>query len=416
MTWRSRRFRALAGAVGAAALSLFAAAPASASTVTLVPYLATGYQYLVVSHDALPGFSASTFDDSAFQTGDAAFGTGGFCPLDSTPKTYWPANSDLLTRRVVNVPAGVTAVNVGVAIDNNVQVYWNGTLIGANNHDGCAARDSYVYSVPSALLTAGANLLAVRAIDTGGEDYFDVTVTATGNPASISAAATSNGAPYTSGTWTNHDVAVTFTCTSVAAIASLTAPQLLSTEGANQSVAGSCTDALGNTATTSFGGIDIDKTPPVIAYSAHPAIYGVADSVSITCTASDALSGLASSTCQDIAGPASEFPGGLNTFSASATDRAGNSAQATTQFTVVVTGADLCALATSFNSDPRVREGLCNFLEAADLALAHGDSQAAELLTVFQKVVGEMTPRYFTAAQSALLQQLAAALVPAAND
>src|SRR5206468_597448 len=46
-------------------------------TITVLPYVSTGYKYSVVSHGQGSGFEQSSFDDSGFSTGDAAFGNGG---------------------------------------------------------------------------------------------------------------------------------------------------------------------------------------------------------------------------------------------------------------------------------------------------------------------------------------------------
>ena len=110
-------------------------------------------------------------------------------------------------------------------------------------------------------------------------------------------------------------------------------------------------DTAGTTLTctaTSAGGtsarsvtIKRDATPPVIHYSGNTGSYGVHHAVHITCAASDALSGIASTTCADVSGPASSFGLGTTTLSATATDLAGNSGTASTSFTVVVTPPDV---------------------------------------------------------------------------
>ncbi|HJT90195.1 MAG TPA: hypothetical protein VJ732_20130 [Bryobacteraceae bacterium] len=122
-------------------------------------------------------------------------------------------------------------------------------------------------------------------------------------PPVITASATVNGAPYVPGTWTNQNVVVTFSCTDAGApVASVTGPQTVSTQGANQSASGTCTDAAGNSATVTFSGIDIDKTPPTIVASISPAAvngwYNIATgppTISFVC--SDALSGIAPGSC-----------------------------------------------------------------------------------------------------------------------
>ncbi len=404
-----RLLAALVSALVGAGIAL--PATASSAAVTVLPYLSAGYRYEVVPHGAGGGFEAPGFNDSSFATGSPGFGTGGWCPLDSTVATYWTPNTDLLTRRAVNVPAGATGASVRIAIDNDVQVYWNGTFIGSASHEGCAARDSEVFSVPASVLNVGSNLLAVRAIDRGGEDYFDASVVATGSGLSITASAESNGLPYASNSWTDHDVVVSFQCTSLAAIVSMTSPITFASDGSGQSASGSCTDSAGATASTTLGGIDVDETPPVIGYSAHPATYALDQTVSITCSASDALSGLASDTCQDIAGPAYTFPLGLDTFSATASDVAGNDASATTSFTVVDTAGGLCGLVQAWEAGAGIANSLCQKLAAAERDGARGDLKAkAGVIDAFDQEVEAQAGKSIASADAQTLIDLAAGL------
>ena len=167
--------------------------PATAGAqTTVVPYGAPDYRYMVVAHGALPTFQDPAFDDSAFSIGAAPFGSGGECPLGPTFQTLWPIDTDVLVRRTINFPAGASAVSVGIAIDNDVDVYWNGTLVGQQTHEGCATQDSLVVPVPDALVQAGNNVLAVRGIDRGIMSLLDIRVSAVvkappcgGRPATI---------------------------------------------------------------------------------------------------------------------------------------------------------------------------------------------------------------------------------------
>lgn len=75
--------------------------------------------------------------------------------------------------------------------------------------------------------------------------------------------------------------------------------------------------------------IKIDQTPPVVTYSG-PTAYTLDQLMSVTCSASDPLhngvaSGIASTTCANVAGPAWSFGPGSHSYSAQATDNAGNS-------------------------------------------------------------------------------------------
>lgn len=156
-------------------------APVAAAVAgdTVVGYQAAGYRYQVVSSGAGSGFEAVGFDDSAWGTGAAAFGSGGGCSLQSTVATSWAPNTDVLVRRHIALPSGTTGLSIGIAIDNDVRVYWNGVPVGSNNHDFCPSLDSFVYPVANDQLVPGDNVLAVRGIDRGDQSLLDITVRAT---------------------------------------------------------------------------------------------------------------------------------------------------------------------------------------------------------------------------------------------
>jgi len=137
--------------------------------------------------------------------------------------------------------------------------------------------------------------------------------------------------------WNNTDVTVQFTCINTrSALTNTSVPVTLTTEGADQSVTGTCTSVTG-AMSMAEGPINIDKTPPVVTYTGNLGTYTVDQTVDITCTATDNLSGVESTTCADITGPAASFPLGPNTFSATATDKAGNTGTGSTSFTVQAT-------------------------------------------------------------------------------
>lgn len=115
-----------------------------------------------------------------------------------------------------------------------------------------------------------------------------------------------------------------------------------------------------------------DVTPPTIGYSSHAATYAVDQHVSITCTATDAESGIASNTCAPIDGDAYVFGLGPHTFSATATDNAGNSASASTSFSVNVTFGSLTNLTRRFVTNSKVADGLVADLRDAEAARAKG--------------------------------------------
>ena len=113
---------------------------------------------------------APTFDDSAWPSGQGAFGSGGACALqnDGSRHTTWQTNTDMLVRRHIALAPGTTGVQVWVAIDNDITaIYWNGTQIGGPSvHENCPTLDSRAFAVSPGLVTAD-NVLAIRARDRG---------------------------------------------------------------------------------------------------------------------------------------------------------------------------------------------------------------------------------------------------------
>ena len=96
--------------------------------------------------------------------------------------------------------------------------------------------------------------------------------------------------------WNNSDITATWNCTdALSGVVSAQVSQTLSKEGANQSLTGACVDLAGNTTTDTRGGLNLDKTPPVVRCAADPAVLWPPDSrmlpVNVALTFTDALSG-----------------------------------------------------------------------------------------------------------------------------
>ena len=130
--------------------------------------------------------------------------------------------------------------------------------------------------------------------------------------------------------WNNGLVEVHYECTdSLSLIASVTADQLVWTEGAAQSRSGSCTDHAGNSAHASVLNINIDTTAPTVAVTGFTnggSYYTGQSRPTAGCaTPQDSLSGVGSSN-----GPLVVLNGlnangvGSMTYQCTATDRAGN--------------------------------------------------------------------------------------------
>jgi PKD repeat protein len=179
---------------------------ASAQTTLLIPYLAADWKYQVVPYGGGQGFEAPAFDDSSFAVGRAGFGTEDFvfgCSLYHPPTlvTPWASGTDILLRKSFSVADSARRVQVGVAIDDYVQVFVNGQDVsgGLRFEGGCAHRDQFVFLVPPNILTEGLNLLAVRGRDGGTPNYIDVRVSEVTPPANddFAAALPASPLPFT---------------------------------------------------------------------------------------------------------------------------------------------------------------------------------------------------------------------------
>ncbi len=142
--------------------------------------------------------------------------------------------------------------------------------------------------------------------------------------------------------WNNTNVTVSYVCSGGVPPVQCPGPQTVATEGANQVVAASATDANGNHATVAVT-LNIDKTNPGVTASVTPApangVVTAPATVTFVCT--DALSGTAN--C-----PATinvTTAGAHQTFSGTATDRAGNTASTSVTFSVQLTPLSVSASA-----------------------------------------------------------------------
>lgn len=169
---------------------------------------------------------------------------------------------------------------------------------------------------------------------------------------------------------------------------------------------------------TSAGGTTVqsvtikrDATPPTVAFSGQASTYTVADQVAIGCGASDATSGVLSSTCAPIGGEGYTFGLGTHQFTATAVDEAGNVGSATVSFTVTVDPASLSVLVRQFSTDSGVADGLVAKLDA--IAHAAGPNAAKveqNLVRAFDNQVAAQSGKALTSAQATTLTDLASAL------
>jgi hypothetical protein len=188
-------------------------------------------------------------------------------------------------------------------------------------------------------------------------------------------------------------------------------------KGFNQS--GNAGAGPGSNATGVF---QIDTHPPTITYTGNLGSYGILVPVAITCTAADTLSGVASTTCANASAPAWSFGAGQHTLSATATDKAGNTASGSTSFTVTVSAADLCTLTRQFvqgsaayNAQSFLIKALLTTIVGEDCAelIASGSNKTTKqlLLTAYRQGVQSLAKSgWLTAVQATALTGLSGAL------
>jgi hypothetical protein len=105
--------------------------------------------------------------------------------------------------------------------------------------------------------------------------------------------------------WNNTDITVMWSCAdNLSGVVAPLVSQTLVTEGANQSLTGTCLDLAGNATSDTHGGLRLDKTAPVVECAASPAVLWPPNNqmipISIAFTFTDALSGPASFVITDV--------------------------------------------------------------------------------------------------------------------
>jgi hypothetical protein len=137
--------------------------------------------------------------------------------------------------------------------------------------------------------------------------------------------------------WYNSPVVINFASTDPAPSSgtpSVVSPLTIGTEGKDQSVvsAPSC-DPIGNCA-SGKGVVSIDLRAPSLNVTGNLGSYQPTETITITCTARDDLSGLETQSCPSVTAVASSFGPGLKNYVATATDKAGNTSTTNFSFTV----------------------------------------------------------------------------------
>ena len=149
------------------------------------------------------------------------------------------------------------------------------------------------------------------------------------------------GAPTTSPNaagWYQNPVTVHFACADqpgLSGIASCTPDQTVATSGANQSVTGLASDNAGNTASHTVSGLKVDLVAPTVVVGGviDGGIYPLGAVPTPSCASVDLLSG--GGTCSGTVSGGNANGVGTFTYTATGTDRAGNTTTRVVKYRVV---------------------------------------------------------------------------------
>jgi hypothetical protein len=219
---------------------------------------------------------------SAFAGTFRAFGPAMYTRETSTPQEQHVSFA-------VRNPAAPYRLHVENALVASAVVKVNGVTVFSPN-DFNAAKAAVL---EASVALANVNDLSVELRSNPGST---LTVTVLGEDNDLPTITGSvSPAPNASG-WANSPVTVTFTCADrTTDISQCTAPVTLSSDGANQAVAGTAVDGAGNSASTTVH-VNIDRTGPSIALTNPPASASTA-TLSLSGTITDSGSGPAKVTC-----------------------------------------------------------------------------------------------------------------------
>jgi hypothetical protein len=187
-------------------------------------------------------------------------------------------------------------------------------------------------------------------------------------------------------------------------------------------------DNAGNTETPESAALKIDTTPPRVTF-AGTGTYTVAQTVDVTCTATDPApavgpgpaSGVAGTPCASplASGPAYDFAIGLNPVAVTVGDNAGNSTHATSSFTIGVTATSLCTLqgqlidgSAAYHALPTLARKLVDLLAGAGCsALTPLITRTRAAVVLYDALISsETSAGWLTKTQAAMLTKLAADL------
>lgn len=250
---------------------------------------------------------------------------------------------------------------------------------------------------PSNVITdTSGQTFTCAATSAGGSASRSVTIKRDATPPSVVGA--QSGTVGDNG-WYVSDIAVSFTVsdgTSGIASTSGCAATSVAADTPGATLSCTATDNAGNSASDNES-VKRDATSPSVSLVGNAGSYTVDQVVAITCSASDATSGLAGACAGGTSGAAYTYALGANPVSASATDDAGNTGSASGSFTVSVSSGSLCNLVRQWVSQNGVANSMCQ-------QLANGAYGA------FRNHVRAQSGRFVTGAHASILIALSQAL------
>jgi len=247
-------------------------------------------------------------------------------------------------------------------------------------------------------------------VESPGSAVFTATATASdvaGNTATMSSTytvvydadapsitATADTNPNAEGWW-NTPVSFSFECVDTqSGVLSCPGPVTFADDGANQSVTVTAIDNSGNEGSFVVSGVNVDRTAPVVSINVDRPVWNYTEIIDVTCVATDALSGVASTDCPEAGVTAAELGVGETDLFVRALDTAGNEATDSVTVTVVVDADDILTVAAGFVADQGNKSNgllkpLANHLDGGtpQWVRAYADVDRSKLLIAGEKAV-----------------------------
>ncbi|MGA7671595.1 MAG: hypothetical protein WBW04_14300 [Nitrolancea sp.] len=382
--------------------------------------------------------SGSVVTDTMYSVDNGSFQTY-TVPFDVTGQgmhtvQYYSEGSDGRTEPThtaeVNIDLTAPTTSASATVDANAYTFGDWTnqdvivTLAASDTGGSGVANTFyeinsgstqTYSTPFTITTEGIYTVTYWSTDNAGNVETSQTATVKIDKSGPTISGSPTTSPNGNG-WYNSDVTVQWTCSDPdlvdsnpgSGVATCPSDSAISTEGTGLTASGTATDNAGNSTTVSSSpAVNIDKTAPTITYTGNQGFYTVDETVNITCSATDSLSGIDTTDCQDITGPAYSFNLGHNSFSSTATDKAGNVGTGSVEFDVGVTTDSLIALTNEFASNQFVAYQLTAPLRSLKTVQAlHFTGLSHFFISLYQTSVNLQRGRGLTNEQADLLIQL----------